>query len=304
MNILITGAGGFVGRNLSEFLRTRYKVFSAKKQELNLLDFKAVEEYIKSNKINFIIHCAASGGARTTNYDNDNFDVVDNNIRMFFNLERCLTPEMRMIHFGSGAEYDRPNWCHKMPEDYFDKNVPQDSYGYAKYIISKYIDKTDNITCFRILGLFGKYEDYRYKFISNAIIKNLLKMQIIINQNVFFDYLYIKDFLNIIDYFILNKPKHKHYNITPTNSIDLVSIAEIINQISSFKSEIIVKNPGLNNEYSGDNSRLLSDLTNFEFTSYKDAISELYNYYKVHLHHMDIDAVKQDHFLKYCIAKK
>ena len=44
----------------------------------------------------------------------------------------------------------------------------------------------------------------------------------------------------------------------------------------SFKSEIIIKNEGLNKEYTANNSRLLSQIGQFKFTSYSNGINKLY----------------------------
>ena len=108
-----------------------------------------------------------------------------------------------------------------------------------------------------IFGLYGQGEDYTFKFISNAIMKNLLEMPIVINQNVVFDYLYLGDFLKVMDKLIEEDVPNREFNITPTESIDLCSIVEIINEIGDFKSEVTVKNPGLNYQYTADNTRLL-----------------------------------------------
>jgi GDP-L-fucose synthase len=302
MNILITGAGGFVGRNLKEFLSPKYNIFAATHADLELLDDKSVAGYVNDRLIDVIIHCASVGGSRKTNYDPGSTDIVEKNLRMFFNLERCLTPNMRMIHLGSGAEYDRQHWRPKMNEDYFDKFVPTDSYGYAKYLISKYIEQRDNIVCLRIFGLFGKYEDYRFKFISNAVVKNLLHMPITINQNVVFDYVYIDDFVKIVEFFIRKIPLNNYYNITPTMPIDLTTIAEIINAISDYKSKIIVLHEGLNSEYSGDNSRLLAEYSSISLTEYQVAIEKLFSYYRSILTTIDAATIRSDLYLLNCYA--
>jgi len=302
--ILITGAGGFVGRNLDEFLANKYDIIAAKRTDLDLLDENKVESIIKKEKINFIIHCASVGGSRKTGYDAGKFDVIGTNLRMFHNLARCLTSDMRMIHFGSGAEYDMRNYQPKMPESFFDTHVPADDYGYSKYLISKYIEKTDNITCLRIFGLYGRHEDYKFKFISNAIVKNLLDLPIKINQNVLFDYLYIDDLLNIFEKIINKQPKASLINLTPDESIDLYSIAEIINSTGSHKSEIILCNEGLNREYSGSNRLLLSEIDCYNFSSYCNGIKKLYNYYEFVIDKIDVNIIKQDPYLSMCKTLK
>ena len=106
------------------------------------------------------------------------------------------------------------------------------------------------------------------------------KEDIVINQNVFFDYLYIDDLCKVVECFINNKPKSKIINVTPTNSIDLVSVSNIINEIGTYKSKIIIKNKNLNYEYTGDNFVLLQEMKNFEFTSYKNGMKKVYRFFK------------------------
>jgi len=201
---------------------------------------------------------------------------------------------------GSGAEYDKRYCLPKMAEDYFGAHAPADDYGYAKYVMSKYIEKTDNITCLRIFGLYGKYEDYTCKFISNSILKNLLGLPIVINQNVKFDYLWIEDFCKIIRRFLEIKPKYPHYNITPTNSVDLLSLAGMINAVSGAKSEISVLNAGMNTEYTGSNRRILKELNGFNFTSYEKGVEKLYAYYASKINELDLNTIKKDPCLKLC----
>lgn len=300
-NIFVTGAGGFVGKNLVQYLPERgYDVHAFSHEMLDLLDESAVAGKFASLNPSFVVHCAATGGTRKTGYEESRIDVVSKNLRMFFNLTRCLKPGMRMIHMGSGAEYDKRYCLPKMTEDYFNAHVPADAYGYAKYVMSKYIEKVENITCLRIFGLYGKYEDYTYKFISNAIVKNLLGLPIVINRNVKFDYLWIEDFCDIVGRFLEIKPAYTHYNITPSESADLLSLANRINSASKSKSGIKVVNPGMNAEYTGSNLRLLKELGGFNFTSYESGVKQLYAYYAPRLKELDLDTVKKDPYLKLC----
>ena len=67
-------------------------------------------------------------------------------------------------------------------------------------------------------------------------------------------------------------------NVTPTDSISLLEISKIVNEISDFKSEITIKADALGNEYTGDNTRLLKEIPNFKFTDMKSGLNALYNY--------------------------
>jgi GDP-L-fucose synthase len=302
--IFLTGSTGFVGKNLKESLEPEYNLLVIPHSELDLTNTDDVTRFFAKNPVDLIIHCAYVGGNRKSGYDLRSVDVVGTNLKMFFNLAHCLHPKMRMINFGSGAEYDKNNYAPKMKEEYFDRHIPQDAYGFSKYVISKYIEKMNHIISLRLFGVFGKYEDYSYKFISNAIVKNLLRLPIKINQNVVFDYLFINDLLSIVKKIIESPPNFKFMNITPTESIDLVNIAKIINEVGEFQSEIQILNPGMNSEYSGSNERLLKYLDSFTFTPYKQSIAELYKYYKSHLPNLDLDIIKQDPYIQNCITSK
>jgi NAD dependent epimerase/dehydratase family. len=303
-NILITGAGGFVGRNLREYLDNKYNIFATTRKDLDLLSQEAVTEYIVKNNIETVIHCANVGGSRKNGYDQGSVDTASANIRMFFNILSAVKPGMRLLHFGSGAEYEKKRDLHKVKVDDFGYKIPSDEYGFSKYVISKYIENTDDVYCFRIFGLYGKYEDYSYKFISNAIIKNILGLPIVINQNVIFDYLFIDDLLKITEDFI-NKPLFSRFvNITPSQSIDLISIAKIINKVSGRQSEIIVLNDKLNYEYTGDNRELLNNFDNYDFISYEEGISRLYNYYLSIIDCINTERIKEDPYLKKCSTNK
>ena len=61
-----------------------------------------------------------------------------------------------------------------MRENYFGSFIPNDPHSFSKYIQSKYIEKNNNDHLYhlRLFGIFGKYEDYRYKFIENFKRKN------------------------------------------------------------------------------------------------------------------------------------
>jgi len=113
--------------------------------------------------------------------------------------------------------------------------------------------------------------------------------------------LYMDDFVKIVECFIYKKPERKHYNVTPTESIDLLTAAEMINQVGGFESEIRVLNEGMNAEYTGDNSRLLSEIGgDFKFTEYQKAFAALFKYYSRVLDALDIETIRKDPYLESC----
>ncbi len=277
VKVFLTGAGGFIGKNLLEELNKKYKFVAPSEKELDLTDAEAVYNFLEKEKVDVVIHAANIGGIRGKE---EPPDAAFSNLKMFFNLLKAKPFYKRMIMLGSGAEYDKRTPIAKIKEDDFDKRVPADQYGFYKYICSKYAEGTDFITHLRLFGVYGKYEQYETRFISNAICRTLLDLPVSINQNVFFDYIYVRDLARIIDCFIEKKAKHKIYNIGSGKQIDLLTIAKKILELSDKDLPITVKNSGLNKEYTCDVSRFLSEFPDFRHTGLEESLKELFDYYK------------------------
>jgi UDP-glucose 4-epimerase len=289
--VMITGGNGFIGKNLKEKLQDRYEVFAPTRYELNLLDEHAVQEYIEAHKFDVIIHTATQNASRNAK---ESLDVVlERNLRMFFNITRCHQHVGKILYYGSGAEYDMQNYIPFMKEEYFDSFVPKDGYGFSKYIMSEFTNYIPNLYDLRIFGVFGRYEDWEIRFISNACCKVLYGMPITINQNIYFDYIDVDDLVKLTDWFIINQPNQKHYNVCTGRSIDLRSIAQKILSIGDSNEKIIIKNEGFKREYSGDNSRLLQECK-FQFTDLDVSIAKLYQWYKDNLHLIDKEKLHYD----------
>lgn len=276
--ILITGAGGFIGRNLCEKLSHKYAIYATTRKELNLLDTKQVENYIKDNCFDVVIHAANIDG--TTHDDVWEYERLDGNLRMFLNLERCQSHYGKMYYFGSGAEYDMAHYIPSMKEEYFGTYVPQKAYSFSKYIMSKICTDANNIYDLRLFGVYGKYERWERRFISNAICRALKEKDITIQKNVYFDYLWVDDLCGIMEWFIENKPKHKHYNVCRGSKIDLYSLACMVREILNSNCDIVVGEKGWKPEYTGNNERLIKELGEYSFTGFQESIAELCDYYK------------------------
>lgn len=286
MKVLLTGSNGFIGKNIKEKLAGEYELYCPTRNSLDLLDMESVEEYIKSNSFDAIIHAANTNNTRKVSTA---YEALDGNLRMFFHLERCKDYYGKMYYFGSGMEYDVQHYLPDMEEEYFGTHIPKDAYGFSKYVMSKMCEQNDNIYDLRLFGVFGKYEEWERRFISNAICRVLKDMPITINKNVYFDYLWVEDLCEIMKWFMGNEPQYKHYNVCRGQKIDLYSLAVMVRDILGADCDIIVKEPGWKPEYTGDNTRLMSEMGNYPFIGFEEAISRLCDYYKRNLAVIDAD---------------
>jgi len=292
MKILITGSGGFVGRNLTEGLRGKHEIFSPRSRELDLTNYSAVEKYLSDSKVEMIIHSAVHSALTT---DRDSGFQID--LRMLINLTRNLDKVKKLIIFGSGAEFAKTMDIKKVKEEEWGKYIPEDLYGLSKIISQEIVKREPKMLNLRLFGVYGPYEDYRYKFISNAIVKNLLGLPIKIKQDVMFDYLYVSDLVPVVEYFLSHDSQYSDYNVSTTKSIKLSEIAKLINLVANDKSIVEVINPKLNYEYTGDNTRLRMEMPNWQITGYEVGIRKLYKYYQEILATIDKKAIQDDDYL-------
>lgn len=276
MRVFLTGGSGFTGRNLLEQMQDRYEILAPRHKESELLDEDAVSSFIKENKIDVVMHAAIKPLHRNAK---DFSDLVKNNIRMFFNLARNSEYFKKMIYISSGSIYDMRYYQPKMKEEYFDAHVPCDDTGLFKYVLAKYIEKLDNIMELRVFGLFGKYEDYAIRFISNMICKAIFDLPLTMHQNRRLDYLYINDLSPVVEYFVEHNGRYKAYNVTPDASIELYQLAQLVLKVSGKNLPIVVAKEGMGLEYTGDNSRLRQEIAGLTFTPIEQAVKELYNWY-------------------------
>ena len=290
IRLLITGASGFIGRSLAEQLRNRYQVAAPNRCELNLEDDTAVRDYLEARRFDVVVHCAT---VRSNRMIGISADLFRDNCRMFFNLARNSTRFGKMICLGSGAEYDRRHYRPRMTEDFFDTHIPADDYGFSKYICSKACHAIRTFTKCGCSAVFGPYESWQVRFLSNACCRAMWNLPVVIRQNVRFYFLDVCDFRRVVEWFIEHTPRMRHYNVCSGKAPDLVSLAERVVAISGKDLEIRVKSKGLGVEYSGDNKRLLDEIGDFRFTPIEESIRTLYGWY---LQRKDTISPDQLHF--------
>jgi len=275
--LLITGASGFIGRNLAEQLRPAYDVTAPSRSELDLGDEAAVRQMFESRRFDVVLHSATVRSNRMTG---EPANLFADNCRMFFNLVRHRSRFGRMLYFGSGAEFDRRHYVPRMSEEYFDTHTPVDGYGLSKYVCAKYGEHVPNVTNLRLFAVFGKYEAWQVRFISNACCRAIHGLPITLRRDVRFDYLYADDLAAIVKRFIEHPGSQRAYNVCSGSPVLLSSLARMVAEVSNRNPEIVIQEPGLGAEYSGDNSRMLAAIGGFRFTDLKQSIGELYHWYE------------------------
>lgn len=277
--VLLTGGSGFIGRNVREsFLTGRYQLTCPSHKELDLSDTDSTDAWFSRHRFDAVIHAAVKPAHRNAP---DLNDIFYTNNRIFFNLVRHADRCGRILNIGSGAIYDMRHYVPMMKEEYAGTHVPADEHGYNKYVCGKYMEVCrEDIVDLRIFGIFGKYEDYAIRFISNAICKTLFDLPVTLRQDRRFSYLYAPDLMPILAWFIEHEPRYRAYNITPDETASLAGLARMVVALSGKESPVNIAVSGEGLPYTGDNARLRAEMgDSLRFTPMTEAVRQLYGWY-------------------------
>jgi len=229
MKILITGANGYVGKSLYNNLKDLYEVVSLTRKEADLTNLEQVKSFFQNQYFDLVIHCAIQGGYRT---EKDNPDVIDNNIKMYYNLLECKHHFHKFITFGSGAEKQNT------------------FYGLGKKVIRESIQNKDNFYNIRIFAVFDENEA-ESRFVKTNIKNYINKKNINIFQNKYMDFVYMKDLIVLIKYYINNDNLPKEIDCSYNYLTTLYDVAEIINGLSDYKVNIKINNWEFDKPFNG-----------------------------------------------------
>lgn len=259
ISILLTGSTGFIGQNIMPMLCKRYTVTAPSRIELDLLDHTAVRDFLTNGHFDAVIHLANPTGQSSVDVKDELFE---RSLKVFYSLTSCFGLYGKMIYLGSGAEYGKHRAISNTSEEDFGVEIPQDQYGFARYLMNELAEKHNNITNFRLFACHGP-SDPPYKLIPHIISCAKEGNAIKLRQDVWFDFLYVEDIYPVLEHFIENPAKHKAYNLCSGERMLISSIADEVCKQMNAKLPIIFEKDGLGLEYTGSNARLREAVPNW-----------------------------------------
>jgi len=171
MNLLITGAHGFLGRHVVRHLEKRQDIelFTPLSQELDLMDASALSRYLLTHKITHIIHLAANVGGIGANKRKP-ADFMYNNLIMGLNVLRRADHSpfvKKVINIGTICSYPKNASVPFKEEDIFN-GYPEETnapYGIAKRAVMVYGDALNAQHNLRVVNLMpvnlvGEYDNF------------------------------------------------------------------------------------------------------------------------------------------------
>ena len=253
--ILIIGKRGFIGNNLSKYLR---KFFNVTHQ--NFKD--SVKSKLKINNFDYIINTSINKNYIKKNY-NSRFDND-------YKISNIINNSKTIFIFLSTRKVYKPKA--NIKEN--DKLLPKSNYSKNKLITEKKLYKrlNKNLLILRISNVIGDKD--KFKKIHNTFVdiffENIKKGFVIDNKDDFKDFISIDKFCEIIKN-IIRKDLRGTYNVSIGRRVYLNDLLKWLNKFN--KKDFIKRSKNIKDDnFFLNNKKLMSKL------KIKNSISELKNY--------------------------
>jgi nucleoside-diphosphate-sugar epimerase len=309
MKVLVTGADGFIGSHLCQFLlKENHEIIAISrnfKQLPNLIsnsdkidfnpvdvtDFSSLSKIIIKHKPNIIIHLAGETSHKQS-FENPMYDVDVNTKSTLCILETIKQSKLK-TRFILGSTFIVVGKPETLPVTEDTDCNPSTVYGInrlsSEYFCKVYHNMYDiDAISFRITNAFGPREKYLTptKNALNYLIYQAYKGKdvTIYDEGKFFrDVIFVNDVISGIITIIKNGESGNLYWISSSKKTWFYEIAKLLEELTTGKVKY-VESPSYNNKvdvgnFVVDNSKLQSIGWKIE-TSVKDGIKETLDYFK------------------------
>ena len=314
MNILITGAAGFIGFSFAKKLLKKNKFsitgidnfenyydVNLKKRKINelkknkkfnflkgsLCNQKLVEKLFKKKKFKIVFNFAAQAGVR---YSIDHpRKYIENNINGFFNIiECCKKFKVERFFFASSSSVYGEN--NNFPLSEKEKIYPKNIYALSKKnneeiasLYEKYYNlKSVGLRFFTVYGEWGRPDMFIMKYINSYRQKKVFYLNNYGNH--LRDFTYINDVTKILENLTMKRKKIKKfeiYNVCSNKPINLEKVIKFMNK-NNIKPEL--KKVGLQKadiyKTHGNNKKIIK-ITKFnKFTTLEKGLVNTLSWYR------------------------
>ncbi len=300
--VLITGAGGFVGKYLiKEFQNSDYEIIacdinkkdvfdsSIKYYDLNILDKELVEDLIHKEEPNYLINLAAiSSVGMSWNIPQKTIEVNVVGTLNLLEAVRKYSPECKILLIGSSEEYESKDTPLK-ENDPINANNP---YGISKIsqenFARLYKEKYElNIVCTRSFNHtgIGQLE----QFVIPSFCKQVAEIDksnnpgkiYVGNLSAYRDFSDVKDIVKVYKKLLEIETTDLIYNVGSGNVYKIEDILNYIISLSNQKIDIVIdkeKFRPIDTPYICCDNSKIKDF--FDNTDIKQTIKKIFEYYK------------------------
>lgn len=290
MKTLVTGGSGLVGSTIE----SKYK---PSREELDLMDYRSIVDYIDDNGIDSIIHCAAKVGGIKANSEKLGEFYHDNMVMNTNVLEAAReTGVNKVVSFMSTCVFpDKATY--PLSTDQIHLGEPHQSnyaYAYAKRMLEvqsrAYRDQYGcNFVTVIPCNIYGPEDNYNLE--SGHVIPSLIHkcyhakwsnsdFEVWGTGRAYREFIYSKDVGYIVQWVLENYDDPEPFIISPDEEINIATLAQEIAWRMDFDGSIVY-----NGERDGqlrkpsDNSKLKSLLPDYMFIPIEIGLTQTIKYF-------------------------
>ena len=299
MNLLVTGGSGLVGSSITAD-------FKPGRDELDLMEFDEIVDYIEENEITHIIHCAARVGGIKANMEHLG-EFFYENITINSNVLEAarVCGVNKVVSFMSTCVFP-DDATYPLSPDQIHKGEPHSSnyaYAYAKRMLEvqsrAYREQYGcNFVTVIPCNIYGPHDNFDLN--SSHVIPALIHKCYVAKENgtdfevwgtgkASREFIYVEDVAEIVKWVLYNYNDSVPFIISPDEEISMSILAQTIAFKMNFNGNIVYNNnyPDGQLRKPSDNSLLKKCLPEFEFTPVKEGLSKAIEWfsseYEVHI---------------------
>ena len=299
MNLLVTGGSGLVGSAITAD-------FKPDRDELDLMDFFAIVDYLEENEITHIIHCAAKVGGIKANMEHLGeffYDNITMNSNLLEAARQCGVE--KVVSFMSTCVFP-DDATYPLTTDQIHNGEPHSSnyaYAYAKRMLEvqsrAYREQYGcNFVTVIPCNIYGPNDNFDLE--SSHVIPALIHKCYIAKENntdfevwgtgqAYREFIYVDDVAEIVKWVLYNYNESEPFIISPNEEISMAVLAQTIMFKMNGNGTIAYDHtkPDGQLRKPSDNSVLKRSLPEFQFTPIEEGLRRTIEWflaeYEVHI---------------------
>lgn len=237
LKIVITGASGFLGANLTQYFNKNHEVYALAREKdswrlgeyYNVVKFDIrklsnVFSVIDMIKPDVVLHCATYGAYH---FQKDKVQIIETNVVGSLNLIKATKRVPIIINVGSSSEYGNK----QTPMKETDIPAPTDDYAMSKAMQTDLFRSMQNAVTLRLFSVYGYYEEKHrlIPYLIYSLIKN--ERAVLSNRRNLRDFIFVEDVMRAFSLTIEKYQEIEKGSVFNVGSGNQKTVEDVVNEL-------------------------------------------------------------------------